>query len=59
MFRNTVVAVLATSALAANLQPREAYETLFFEHMAKFNLKFESGEKFVNGIKLMFIVLCQ
>jgi len=51
MFRNTVVAVLATAALAANLQPRESYETLFFEHMAKYNLKFETGEKFVHALQ--------
>jgi len=51
MFRNTIVAVLATSALAANLQPREHYESLFFEHVAKYNLKFETGEKFVHALQ--------
>jgi len=51
MFRNTVIAVLATSALAANLKPREHYETLFFEHVAKYSLKFETGDKFVHALQ--------
>jgi len=40
------------SSAFAFQQPREFYEKAFFEHMTKFNLKFESGREFVKRLEI-------
>jgi len=44
-----VASVVTTVALQ---QPREVYEKVFFEHILKFNLKFESGSEFVKRLEI-------
>jgi len=52
MYRTTLLLAAAAATLAANVKPREVYERLFFEHMQKYSLHFESGEEFAKRIQI-------
>jgi len=52
MLSKIVLLSLAASAVALNTRPVEFYEKEFFDHMAKFNLKFSSGAEFVKRLKI-------
>jgi len=52
MFKTTVFLAAAAATLAANVQPREMYEKLFFEHMQKYDLHFANGEEFAQRLQI-------
>jgi C1A family cysteine protease len=52
MFSKLVFATLAVAALGANTRPIEFYEKEFFEHMQKFNLKFDNGAEFIKRLQI-------
>jgi len=52
MYKTTILLAAAAAAMAANVKPREVYERLFFEHMQKYGLRFETGEEFAKRIQI-------
>ena len=47
-----LLAALLATATAANVQPREYYEKMFFEHMQQFGLKFADGKEFIKRLEI-------
>lgn len=47
-----VPATLLASATALNVQPREYYEKMFFEHIQQFKLNFANGKEFIQRLQI-------
>jgi len=52
MFKIALLFIVTVACVAASLKPREVYEKLFFDHMQKYGLHFESGDEFAKRIQI-------
>jgi len=52
LFVALIVLVAVVGTLATNSYDRSQYEKLFYDHITKYNLKFQDGKEFIKRLQV-------